>query len=39
MVTDNNQLTISYKQQKTSVFDLKKDGIMRICSQSVVPDL
>ncbi len=39
VVNDSHHLTISHKQQKTSVFDLEKDGIMRICSQVVVPEL
>jgi putative methanogenesis marker protein 2 len=32
-VTDNGALSITYRDQKTQVFDLKKNGIMRIFKQ------
>ena len=36
VITGSNRLSITYKQKTTSVFDLKKDGIMRIFSESVL---
>jgi len=34
-VTDSSNLSITYRNQKTSVFDLKKNGIMGIFSHLV----
>ena len=39
VVTDSGNLCIKFRKRKTSVFNLRKDGIMGIFSDSVIPHL
>lgn len=39
VVTDSGNLCIKYQNTKTSVFDLRRDGVMRIFSDSVIPQV